>query len=115
MMGDKRELKYLYLSGPYTLGDTALNVRNAIEAGDTLISEGYVPFIPHLSHFQHLICPRNYEDWMSLDLQWIERCDALIRLPGESSGADREMVKADELGKPVFLGLNSFLKQEGQI
>jgi hypothetical protein len=39
---------------------------------------------------------------MSLDFAWIERCDAVFRQAGESSGADREVVFAFGLGRPVF-------------
>ena len=35
----------------------------------------------------------------------LERCDAVLRIPGESRGADLEMGKAREMGKIVF---NSF-------
>lgn len=35
----------------------------------------------------------------------LERCDAVLRLPGESPGADREVHYAISLGKPVYYGL----------
>ena len=37
-----------------------------------------------------------------MDLAWIERCDALLRMPGESSGADREVEHARAHSVPVF-------------
>jgi hypothetical protein len=43
-----------------------------------------------------------FEDWMGLDLAWVEAADALIRLPGESVGADQEVALARKLGIPVF-------------
>jgi hypothetical protein len=32
-------------------------------------------------------------------------CDAILRLPGESAGADEEVKLAKELGKPVFYSI----------
>ncbi len=106
-----REPKYIYIAGPLCKGDVAVNVRNAILAADTLLSFEYAVFLPHLTHFWHLVLPNEYEDWLRLDLAWLEKCDCLIRLPGESSGADREAARARELGLPVFDGVEAFLKE----
>ena len=35
----------------------------------------------------------------------IERCDAVLRLPGDSKGADEDVRRARELGLPVFTRL----------
>ena len=103
----------VYVAGPYTKGDVALNVRRAIEAADCLLKAGHQPFLPHLTHFWHLVCPGPYEQWMALDLAWLSVCHALVRLPGESSGADREVAEAIKLGTPVFSGVEAFLEWRG--
>ena len=36
----------------------------------------------------------------------LEKCDAVLRIPGESRGADLEMAKARELGKLIFTSLD---------
>ena len=36
----------------------------------------------------------------------LEMCDAVLRIPGESKGADLEMAKAKELGKTIFTSLD---------
>jgi hypothetical protein len=36
----------------------------------------------------------------------LEKCDAVLRIPGDSRGADIEMAKARELGKLVFESLD---------
>ena len=92
----------VYIAGPYTKGDVAANVRQAIEAADQLLTLGYWPYVPHLAHFWHMLFPRPYEDWMRLDIAWLEQCDAVLRLEGESAGADRETKRAGELELPVF-------------
>ena len=96
----------VYVAGPYTGADPAVNVRAAILVGARLLDAGHVPFIPHLTHFWHLVSPRPYEDWMQLDMAWIEVCEAMFRIPGESAGADREVARAKELGIPVFHDLD---------
>ncbi len=50
-------MKYIYIAGPYTLGDVAVNVRNAMMAGLDLMNMGFIPFVPHLSHWLHLLVP----------------------------------------------------------
>jgi len=104
----------VYIAGPYTGGDPVLNVRAAIKAGDRVAQEGHTPFVPHLYHFWHLLFPHDYEFWMRLDFDWLPACEALIRLPGDSSGADREVSMAKELGLPVYDGIDVFLQHVGE-
>lgn len=92
----------IFISGPYTKGDVAENVRNAIHAGDYVANLGHVPFIPHLTHFWHLLIPHKYEFWMQQDETWLNCCDAILRISGESAGADREVAKAIESGMIVY-------------
>lgn len=92
----------VYVSGPYSVGDTLLNVRQAIEAGTLLRKAGYLPLIPHLTALWHLVEPASYEDWMELDLSLVDHCQMLVRLPGESPGADREVARAREKRIPVY-------------
>ena len=50
-----------------------------------------------------------YERWLEYDMEWLTACDALVRLPGESKGADREVARAKELGIEVYT-LDEFLQ-----
>jgi len=92
----------VFVSGPYTNGDVAVNVRTAILAANRLLRKGHIPFVPHLTHFWHLVVPHPYEDWLELDMEWLKVCDAVLRLPGESPGADVEVRLAESLGIPVY-------------
>lgn len=105
-------IRHVYVAGPLTCGDLMGNVRRAIEAADILRRRGYAPFCPHLNVLAEVVCPAPYEAWMDLDFAWLEKCDALVRLPGESPGADREVTFAEEHGIPVFRGVHSFLARE---
>ena len=95
-------MKKIYIASPYTIGDTAVNVHTSLEAADAVIRMGAAPFAPLLSHFQHMMFPQHYQVWIDLDIVWVESCDALLRLPGESSGADGELAHAQAMGIPVF-------------
>lgn len=98
---------FVYVASPYTKGDVAVNTRVNIEAGDKLAVLGFVPFIPLLTHFWHMLFPHPYQFWTAIDLHWIDKCDALLRLPGESSGADAEVAYARERNIPVFFSIEA--------
>ena len=98
-------MKKIYIASPYTKGDTALNVKAQIDVADKLIDLGFAPFCPLYSHFQHMIHPRPYEDWIRLDNEWVLACDAVLRLPGESRGADGEVNLAKANSIPVVYNI----------
>jgi hypothetical protein len=100
----------VYVAGPYSKGDVEGNVRRAIYAANKLWAAGFVAFVPHITHLWNLIAPHPYEDWIAWDLVWVEACDYLIRLEGESPGADREVAFARERGIPVYHGVDAFLR-----
>lgn len=88
----------LYIAGPYTL-DPVLCSRAAILTATEVYRAGeYIPMCPHLTLFWHTLTPMEYEHWLAIDLAVIERCHAIMRLPGPSNGADREVEHAYEHG-----------------
>ena len=103
----------VYIAGPYSIGDTVAHVRGAVEAAEEVFEAGHTPFVPHLFHLWHLIRPRPYEDWMALDFEWLKVCEAVIRIPGASTGADREEEWALKNGTPVFYSVGEFLETLG--
>jgi hypothetical protein len=92
----------IYVAGPYTKGDVAVNVHRAFKAANDLADRGFAPFVPHGTHFWHLMFERAYEFWLELDNQFLPCCQAVLRIPGESSGADNEVALARKLDIPVF-------------
>ena len=96
----------VYISSPYTIGDAAENVRDQIFAAEAIKNIGHVPYVPLLTHLWHLISPHNHEYWMEMDEEWVATCDAIVRLPGKSAGADREVRQAQILGKLVYYSLD---------
>lgn len=101
-MPDNFEGKFVYIAGPMDHGDTALNIRRAILVADALLKEGHYPYVPHLDHFWHMICPGTREQWLKLDMAFIAKCDCLLRIAGDSPGADLEVAEAQRLGVPVY-------------
>lgn len=103
-----KPIRFVYVASPYTKGDVAVNVRASIDAANVIAENGYFVFCPLLTHFWHLVHPHPVEFWYAQDLGWLEKCDLLVRLPGESTGADAEVARARELGIPVCMGLDEF-------
>jgi hypothetical protein len=95
----------VFISGPYSTGDQVENMRAALDAAEKCMKVGLVPFVPHLNGFWHFVYPHSYEEWLAYDLEWLELCDILWRLPGDSVGANREMEWAISNG---MLGCASF-------
>ena len=92
----------IYVSAPFSIGDQFVNVRNACLAGDEIFKRGHIPLVPHLTAFWHAITPRSWEEWLRIDMALLGRCDALLRLPGVSKGADAEEAEARRLQLPIF-------------
>ena len=92
----------VYCAGPITL-DPFGCVRQADEAWSWLRPLGVIPFLPQLSIVHEIVRHHPYEDWMDYDFDMIRRCDGLLRLRGESPGADREVDLAHRLGIAVFI------------
>lgn len=97
----------VYIAAPYTKGDTAVNVKRAIDAAAELIDAGYAPYVPQLTHFVHMAHPHDYGIWLEQDVEWLTACDCLLRLPGESNGASLEVAEAMRRNIPVFYDIKS--------
>lgn len=94
--------RLVYVAGPIT-ADPFGCVRTANAVFTDLRALGLVPFLPQLSVLAEMVEHRPYDDWLAYDFDVIRHCAALVRLPGDSPGADREMEHAWSLGLRVFL------------
>lgn len=90
----------VYVAGPYS-SDPAAGANAAALAAHALLDAGHYPVVPHLSLLLDLVRHRPYEEWLRHDFALLRRCDALLRLPGHSPGADREVQEAERLGVSV--------------
>ena len=92
----------VYIASPYRIGDREQNVINSVYVFHRLLDMGYFPHPPLLNHFANEIKERPETEWIVYDLQMIsfliqaarygddDSRFVLLRLPGESHGADLE-------------------------
>lgn len=118
------ERRRVYIAGPISKCDLANNVNQATRAFIELAKAGLAPWCPQWSVYarddalrvdrrneqpQRIVCygsaqPNDltHADWLAVDIPWLLAADAVLRLPGESVGADREVREATARGIPVF-------------
>lgn len=95
----------IYIAGPMTLGDVEDNVQRGLDMYYMLMDKGYIPFCPQLSHYAPGPAggePISWHQWLVYDEEWVDQCHAVLRLTGDSRGADREEQHAREMGIPVY-------------
>lgn len=111
----------VFIASPYSKGDPAMNANFQCRIFDKLLQEGRVlPVAPLWSHFQHLLFPRPYQDWITYDQDMLKLYDCCLRLDAhipelgyiqrESSGADAEVEAFKKLGKPIFFSTEELYK-----
>ena len=90
----------------------------AVDMAEVLLDHDLMPFVPQLCFVWNLLRPRPDEEiyklFLEYDFYWLSRCHALLRLPGESFGADEEIKVARALGIPVFFDLTDLLAAFGK-
>ena len=101
---------FVYIASPYSIGDKLTNVKKSLEIANILMDKGFIPYAPLLNHFQDEIFPRPEIDWLVFDIHWLYKCDAVLRLPGESKGADEEVLIAKKIRIPVFYSIEELVK-----
>lgn len=95
----------VYVASQYTIGDKIANVRRQIDAGEALSAKGHTPILPLLSHYWHERHPHDWSFWIRRCMELITVADAVVRLPGQSAGADAEVREARHLGIPVYFSV----------
>lgn len=109
----------VYVAGPLTDFGLATpvqrkqNMMKAIGVGEYLLNAGLIPFVPHINETWDDLYEHDYETWMQWCLTFLERCDILYRMSGASTGADREVARAKELGIPVYTRVMELLQDWG--
>jgi hypothetical protein len=99
----------VYIAGPYS-SDPENNTKAAIVMGEYVLAAGMIPFIPHLSHYWHKFFEHDWQTWLRIDHEVLRRCDAVLRIPGESLGAEHEVATAKQLWIDVFYDIESLTK-----
>ena len=97
----------VYIAGPISKGDVEQNVRKACKVAGELIALGYAPLCPQLTCYMQspvasFSAGFDHHIWLEVDLPWVEASHAVLRIPGESKGADREVEHAKKCGIEIF-------------
>lgn len=104
----------IYVAGPYraaTRDDIARNIDAARVIGISAAAIGWFPVIPHANtaHMELDLPDLGDEFWLRGTLAIMERCDAVVLVPGweRSAGTLGEIARADALRIPVFRTLDT--------
>lgn len=98
---EERRRVLVYVSGPM-FGAMATNVSKACIVAGQLLDLGYAVELPHTSVVFEMISPHTAEEWLNHDFEKMRHCDAMLRLPGNSEGADLEEQWAKVIKLPVY-------------
>lgn len=101
----------VYLAGPYTIPDPVTNTRIAMEKATELRDLGFPTYVPHLAILWDMAHPTDYDTWLNMCFEFIKACNYIYRLPGPSSGADKELVLASTLEIPVVYSTMELLER----
>ena len=97
----------IYIAVPMSLGDRIENLSIGLRAYRSLLGAGYAPMCPSLNFFMHPFADITHSQWLEVDLPWVKSADGLLRIQGESKGADLEVKTAVQFDIPVFYSLDS--------
>ena len=93
----------VFLAGPmFSSGSMGNNLRNAFRIATRLRKEGFLVHVPHMCFLWDLMLPEEREFWVEMDLEWLETCHVIYRMPGSSMGADDEVAHASSSGVEIY-------------
>lgn len=99
----------VFVSSPYS-GNVEENVQFQVDIGNELMDLGFFPFTPLLYDEMEKKKSRSYDFWIHFTAAWITDCNCLLRVGGESKGADGEVKLAKEKNIPVFYSIEELNK-----
>lgn len=110
--------KLVYLAGPISNGGTLPvegrreNMVRACRPAVDLLKLGFAVIVPQTTHIVDDVCPGEVDQptWVESCLPQVAACDAVLRLPGESNGADRETAFALSRGIPVYTSISDLVE-----
>lgn len=92
----------IYISGPVSKGNMFANFTEFGEYFHKLVGLGFAPRNPGES----MLMPGNqqipWRTWVDIDIPWVAVSDVVMRIPGDSVGADEECEVAAHHGIPVI-------------
>lgn len=102
-------MKRVYVAGPMSKGDQFAHIAKAMDVGQRLVEAGFSPYLPQWTFFWELRHAHPYDQCLAIDEPWVEASHAVVRIAGESNGADREVALALKKGIPVFFSADDLI------
>jgi len=103
---------FVYVGGPISKGDWDSNMVQATRAFNMFVYAGLTPISPHATtllghtYVSERVTVANVDDynfWLAYDFTYLrDVAHAMLRMPGESWGTDREEEYMVSMGKMVF-------------
>jgi len=96
----------IYIAGPLRSeneNEIIKNVTRAVKVGGIVFDLGHECIIPHLFWYSHRLIgwPVDDDQALSYCYRLVKRCDALLRMPGKSDGADKELMILAKENRPL--------------
>ncbi len=110
-------MKLIYLAGPLFTNTTndwqqRANIIKAFDAEKTILVESGGELVCYCPHYTWYIDSgdKHRDLWLKKDEFLVQKSDAVLRLEGESKGADLEVEAAQKLSKPVFYSIDELFE-----
>lgn len=104
----------VYISGPISSGgveQVPKNLNQGIKVWRELIKLKFAPFCPHMNDLGYIVTePVPWEEALEIDEEWVAASEVMLRLPGESKGADREERYCRDNGIPIVYSIDELIK-----
>ena len=101
----------VYIAGPYTNDNPEVrkaNIKKAQKIGQQFLEKGHHPYVPHTHTGYWKDLDVTYEDVMQFHFTFLDNWAEALFFIDSSPGADREKIKAEQLGIPVFTSMEEF-------
>lgn len=99
----------VYISGPITKGNKNHNIFQAMEAHQRLLLLRFSVIDPMPSMLYPFNNEIEHQAWLENDLPHVRVASAVLRLPGESLGAEMECLYAEQCGVPIYHSIEELL------
>jgi hypothetical protein len=104
-----KPIKFVYVAAPYN-SNPIHNTWQSMIYANQLVDLGLIPIVPHISSMLwNLHTPRPEAFWYQYTMELMRLCDAVVRFPGESKGAEAEIREAETMGILVFYNIKDLV------
>lgn len=96
----------VFIASPYS-GNIKKNLTFQKKIASDLLDMGYIPLaLALMTHEIDSYKSRPYNEWLDITKSYISKSDILLRIGGDSSGADEEKFLAKKLNIPIVYSID---------